>query len=135
MTILREPYQYLMGLFCRLNGLKYCTIFRYSWVPFAYAIANYRWTFNWGEILSNIITRVMEKIKENQTRFTPTFCISTYLLDCICDFMTFSGMFWDENSALLIYTFVSKPITEKIQTILFPYSWFLLGTPVQWFSW
>ena len=103
MSGLREPYQYLMGLFCTMYGLKGCIIFRDSWIPMEYAMAIYSWNFSWGTILSNTIIVTLKKSKENPTKLARTFFMSSYLLDYICAFINFPSMDWDENDSLLIY--------------------------------
>jgi hypothetical protein len=110
MSGLREPYQYLIDLFCRIYGLKDCTIFKDSWILVAYVVEVYGWTFNWGTILSNTITPVLKKSKENQMELAPTFFIFAYLLDCICALIYFPGMDWHENDTLPIYRVCQKTL-------------------------
>jgi hypothetical protein len=104
---LREPYQYLMGLLYMLYGLKDCSIFRDSWIPLSYDVANYGWTFKWGAILSSTITRALERTKENNTELALSFLMSAYLLDYVCASLEFLGMNWEKNNNL--------PISEIFQ--------------------
>jgi hypothetical protein len=49
---MREPYMYVMILFCRLYGEKDCSQFSEAWLPLAYYVAMWGRKFNWGGFIS-----------------------------------------------------------------------------------
>ena len=89
MSVVCEPYQYLMGILCRLHGEKDYTNFQDSWIPLTYSIAIHGWIFNWGEIISVTLNKSLEKCKSNKFELAPSFYMYAYLIDCICALSNF----------------------------------------------
>ena len=69
---------------------------------------------------------MIDKSKENQTKLALMFFMSAYLLDCICAFMKFPGMSWDENSALSVYIVcqnICLSIYKRFYSVIYDFSW------------
>jgi hypothetical protein len=75
---------YIEMMLCRLFGRKIPTHFPAEWVPIIHEVAE-GYTFNWGKILSDNLTKEiveyqMEKSKGQPTSFYMEVCHGCYLL-------------------------------------------------------
>jgi hypothetical protein len=107
-TNLRQPYIYLMDLLCRLHGEKDYSMFSEAWMPFAYTVTVSRTSFNWGVIISKHLSTCILHAQQLKEGETPTFYMTSYLLDIICARNAFIGMNLSWNaSELLVHVYFS----------------------------
>jgi hypothetical protein len=60
---LRRPYQYLVSMLCRLYEKPNATQFSLSYMPLIYYCAHEGTSFNWDDILSESLRRVISSVK------------------------------------------------------------------------
>jgi hypothetical protein len=91
---MKEPYQFLASMICRLYGEEKCTHFKLEWTPIAHYVAEKGHVFNWAQLLS---INIFETTKGAPGPKQPGFFMSSYLLDVVCASNCFPGMGWYWN--------------------------------------
>jgi hypothetical protein len=90
----KGSYQILATIICRVYGEEGCTHFKLDCVPPTHYVVEAGQVFNWAQILSVNIFKV---VKEDIINEKPCFYMSAYLFDAICPSMPFPLMGWSWN--------------------------------------
>jgi len=93
-NLLRPPYQYAVGILCRLYGEFDAKKIRVSWVPLIHYITIVGSIFNWEEILSSMLAHAISAVKHMAPGKYPSFYMTSYLLDVMCLIHTYPKMGW-----------------------------------------
>ena len=102
---MKEPYQFLSSMICKLYGEDKCTHFKLEWTPIAHYVSDKGDVFNWEQLLS---INISETTKGALGPKQPGFFMSSYLLDVVCASNHFPGMDWCWNptsSPIHVYCF------------------------------
>jgi hypothetical protein len=78
---LRNFYQYMVSMLCRLYGEKYAFNFSLSYMPLVYHCAERGSSFNKEEIILENPEKSITTVVEAHPRAFPIFHISSYLID------------------------------------------------------
>jgi hypothetical protein len=89
---MREPYMYVMILFCRLYDEMDCSQFSKAWLPLAYHVAMWGKTFNWGGVISKQLSLKIAQEQSLKLGNPPEFHMVSFPLDVLCAQNTFLGL-------------------------------------------
>ena len=84
-------------MLCRLFGRKNPTHFHTEWVTIIHEVAE-GYTFNWGKILSDNLTKEIVEYQIEKSKGQPTsFYMEAYVMDSICYMTPLALMNWNWN--------------------------------------
>jgi hypothetical protein len=93
-NLLRMLYKYVVVMLCRLCEELDASKFPMTRACLIYNIANIGSTFNWDDILSTSLEETIKTVKETVSIQFHSFHMSSYILDMVCFFHTYSHMGW-----------------------------------------
>jgi hypothetical protein len=112
---------YISMMLCRLFGRKSPTHFPAEWVPIIHEVAE-GYTFNWGKILSDNLTKEIVEYQMEKSKGQPTyFYMEVYVMDAICYMTPFPLMNWSWNPTCAepIHFYHSQLWEEKVKDLFY----------------
>lgn len=81
------PAQFLTAMLSHLHGEADCTTFKVEWIPIAHGVMSVGIVYNWANMLSQNLLKVLERAMRKSDPKGTTFYFSTYLMDVLFNYV------------------------------------------------